>query len=152
MSRHRSQFEPVVITGIGLTASVGDDRESVWRAVRQGRSAMRWLTGLPGIPDGLLIGAPVDIAVSEPNELKVFSLFDRVADEAIADAGIRKNAHIHTLRHSYATHLLEQGVSLKIIQEYLGHANIQTTLIYVHLTTKSHDQAYAKIEDLMSDL
>lgn len=88
MSRYRSQFEPVVITGIGLTASVGDDRESVWRAVREGRSAMRWLTGLPGIPDGLLIGAPVDIAVSEPNELKVFALCDRVADEAIADAGI----------------------------------------------------------------
>jgi 3-oxoacyl-(acyl-carrier-protein) synthase len=82
------QSDPVVITGIGMTASVGDDRESVWRAVREGRSAMRRLTGLPGIPDGLLIGAPVDIQSSRPGELKVFSLCERVADEAIADAGI----------------------------------------------------------------
>ena len=49
---------------------------------------------------------------------------------ALADAGIAKKAHIHTLRHSYATHLLEEGVSLKLIQQYLGHAVIQTTLIY----------------------
>ncbi len=76
----------------------------------------------------------------------------RAIQLAVADAGIRKKAHLHTLRHSYATHLLEQGVSLKLIQEYLGHANIQTTLIYVHLTKKCHDQAYAKIEKLMSYL
>ena len=71
---------------------------------------------------------------------------------ALADAGIAKKAHIHTLRHSYATHLLEEGVSLKLIQQYLGHAVIQTTLIYVHLTKKCHDQAYAKIDQLMWDL
>ena len=71
---------------------------------------------------------------------------------AVTDAGISKKAHLHTLRHSYATHLLEHGVSLKLIQEYLGHANIQTTLIYVHLTSKSHNQAYKKIEALMNDL
>lgn len=92
MSRDRLELDPVVITGIGLTASVGDDRESVWRAVREGRSAMRRLTGLPGIPDGMLIGAPVDIHVSEPNELKVFSLCDRVADEAISDAGLESGS------------------------------------------------------------
>jgi len=71
---------------------------------------------------------------------------------ALADAGIVKKAHIHTLRHSYATHLLEEGVSLKLIQQYLGHALIQTTLIYVHLTKKCHDQAYAKIDQLMCNL
>ena len=71
---------------------------------------------------------------------------------ALQDAGIRKKAHIHTLRHSYATHLLENGVSLKLIQQYLGHANIQSTLIYVHLTSKSHDQAYKKIDALMNNL
>ena len=88
VATHRPQFEPVVITGIGLTASVGENRESVWRAVREGRSAMRRLDGLPGIPDGMLIGAPVDIATDRPGELKVFALCDRVADEALDDAGI----------------------------------------------------------------
>ncbi len=50
-------------------------------------------------------------------------------------AGIRKRrVTIHTLRHSYATHLLEAGVNLKVIQRYLGHALIETTMIYCHLT------------------
>lgn len=88
MSRRDSQHDPVVITGIGLMASVGDDRESVWRGVREGRSAMRRLTGLPGIPDGMLIGAPVEIELEAPDQLKVLALCDRVAAEALEDAQI----------------------------------------------------------------
>ena len=45
-----------------------------------------------------------------------------------------KRVSIHTLRHCYATHLLEAGVSLRAIQRYLGHANLQTTTVYLHLT------------------
>ena len=91
---------------------------------------------------------------TSPSESKPMSKqsVQRAIKLAVTDAGISKKAHLHTLRHSYATHLLEHGVSLKLIQEYLGHANIQTTLIYVHLTSKSHDQAYKKIEALMNDL
>lgn len=89
---------------------------------------------------------------STTTKLMSKSSAQRAMKLALADAGIRKKAHIHTLRHSYATHLLEHGVSLKLIQEYLGHAIIQTTLIYVHLTTKSHGQAYEKINQLMNDL
>ncbi|HEX9048470.1 MAG TPA: tyrosine-type recombinase/integrase [Verrucomicrobiae bacterium] len=43
-------------------------------------------------------------------------------------------ATVHTLRHCYATHLLEEGVSLRLISQYLGHASLETTLIYTHLT------------------
>jgi site-specific recombinase XerD len=53
---------------------------------------------------------------------------------ALSESGIGKTASIHTLRHSYATHLLEAGVSIRVIQAYLGHNSPVTTAIYVHLT------------------
>src|SRR6266508_170564 len=54
---------------------------------------------------------------------------------AMQESGIHKKATVHTLRHSYATHLLEAGVNLRIIQSYLGHASPATTAIYTHLTS-----------------
>jgi integrase/recombinase XerD len=61
----------------------------------------------------------------------------------------RKAISIHSLRHSYATHLLEAGVNLRLIQQYLGHSSMQTTMVYLHLTTVSQEQAIARIEELM---
>jgi site-specific recombinase XerD len=62
---------------------------------------------------------------------------------------LRKSVHLHTLRHSYATHLLEAGVNLRLIQQYLGHRSLQTTMIYLHLTSLGHEQGRAAIERLM---
>ncbi len=65
-------------------------------------------------------------------------------------AGIqKKRVSIHTLRHSYATHLLEAGVNLRVIQRYLGHNRLETTMVYLHLTKKGHEDAYQLINNIM---
>ncbi len=72
--------------------------------------------------------------------------------EGLAKARVHKRASVHTLRHSYATHLLEQGVDLRIIQQILGHATPQTTMLYTQLTEPSLKPATAIINRLMADL
>lgn len=59
-----------------------------------------------------------------------------------------KKICIHTFRHSYATHLLEAGVSLKVIQKYMGHSTLQTTMVYLHLTETAEANARQVIETL----
>jgi integrase/recombinase XerD len=69
----------------------------------------------------------------------------------VQELGFRKRITIHTLRHSYATHLLEAGVNLRLIQKYLGHSSLQATTIYLHLTSLGQEQARATIAQLMSE-
>lgn len=86
--RRHTDDEPIVITGIGLIASVGNDRESVWQSVCRGTSGVRIVRGLPGIPDDLLLGATIDIEPEHPGQLKPVTLLTRVADEALRDANV----------------------------------------------------------------
>jgi 3-oxoacyl-(acyl-carrier-protein) synthase len=75
-----------VITGIGIVASIGHDRESVWQAIQAGTSHVQRLSGISGIPDGLLLGAPVEIEGDFPGQLKNVPLCRRTAAEALADS------------------------------------------------------------------
>jgi site-specific recombinase XerD len=71
---------------------------------------------------------------------------------ARAQSGVNAAATPHTLRHSYATHLLEEGVSLLQIARYLGHASLDTTVIYTHLTSVSEARTRAALETLHRQL
>lgn len=71
---------------------------------------------------------------------------------ALKETRINKAASVHTLRHSWATHLLEAGVNLRLIQEYLGHSSPTTTSVYTHLTERAEDLGREAINQIMSEL
>jgi integrase/recombinase XerD len=112
------------------------------RLIPIGATALRWIDTYRRESRALVLrpGASRDIlflsARGRPlSRVSVWTLLQRAA----AEAGIRKAVHPHTLRHSFATHLLERGADLRAVQEMLGHADIATTQIYTHI-----DREYLK--------
>lgn len=73
-------------------------------------------------------------AKGKPGKPIAARTLDHIVKKSAIRAGIKKDVSPHTLRHSFATHLLEAGVNLRIIQEFLGHTSIKTTSIYLHLS------------------
>jgi site-specific recombinase XerD len=76
----------------------------------------------------------------------------KVLKATVRQTKIDKDINVHTLRHSYATHLLEAGVNLRIIQEILGHKSPKTTAVYTHMTPKVLAGLQTKINQLMATL
>ncbi|MDD2252558.1 MAG: tyrosine-type recombinase/integrase [Dehalococcoidales bacterium] len=71
---------------------------------------------------------------------------------AVAESGCHKAIKVHTFRHSYATHLLEAGVPLHVVQSNLGHASLSSTGVYTHMTDKFQREAAEKLEALMNSI
>jgi site-specific recombinase XerD len=103
-----------------------------------------WLFPAPDQPRG----APSKTATKPMNASGVQFVFRA----AVKECGIRKHATVHTLRHSYATHLLEAGVNLRIIQSYLGHSSLSSTTIYTHLTQKVEIPAVEAVNQVMEQI
>jgi integrase/recombinase XerD len=142
------------------STDVDSERLTVW--VRDGKGARDrgvplprplltrlrryWKTQRPSSPSSYLFVAPQSTeSLHETTLQKTFIA-------ARQDAKLQKHASIHTLRHSYATHLLESGVSLRTIQQVLGHKSMRTTELYMHVTQPGAEQLQAVVDRLMADL
>ena len=87
-------------------------------------------------------------ATTPMNERGLQKAFHR----AVQEVGLNKPARVHSLRHSWATHLLERGVNLRLIQLWLGHTSPTTTAIYTHLTRNAEGQATDALDQLTAGM
>jgi integrase/recombinase XerD len=110
----------------------------LWRTHR----SPKWLFPAPtrhGVPHSL---------ASDPGPVTRSSL-QGAFRRALQASGIHKHAHVHTLRHSYATHLLELGASTRVVQAHLGHSSVRTTEKYTHLTRELREAARDPVNRLL---
>jgi site-specific recombinase XerD len=84
----------------------------------------------------------------KPGEKYSFSSMTAVFKSAARSAGIRRRVHLHMLRHSFATHSLEQGMDIRYVQELLGHNNLTTTQVYTHITSIARQKLRSPFDSL----
>ncbi len=152
--------------GVGLqVADIDSDRMMVH--VRQGKGGRDRYVPLPERTLALLrsfwvshrhpvwlfpAAVPWGRSVSQSTKPMDVSGVQRAFRASLSDSGIQKRASVHTLRHSWATHLLEAGVNLRLIQRYLGHSSLSSTVRYTHLTRSEEALATETINRLMAAL
>jgi site-specific recombinase XerD len=104
-----------------------------------------WKTDRPSSERKLLFVSAKGTAIDETTLQKTFSA-------ACTDAKLARRATIHTLRHSYATHLVEAGISLRTVQDILGHKSLRTTEVYMHVTAPSRERVREVVDELLRDM
>ncbi len=72
----------------------------------------------------------------------------RKVQQVVRDLGLIKHATVHSLRHSFATHLIEAGYDIRTIQELLGHSHLETTMIYTHVAQRNKAGVVSPLERL----
>lgn len=137
-----------------VALNIGDiDLDSARIHVRRGKGAKDRYVVLPRslIPELTLLmkGRPgsAPVFVSRNNTRYRIRSVQAVFEKARGKTEIRKKASCHTLRHSFATHLLERGTDVRVIQGQLGHKNLKTTMMYTHLT----DDILRKVRSPLDD-
>lgn len=128
----------------GVARLIGKGEKERWMPVGEmATQALReWLDG--GRPRLVARGASDRIFVSNGGRALDRHRVFRLLRERAARAGLAATLSPHTLRHSFATHLLEGGADLRAVQELLGHASVQTTQIYTHVDRKRLKQVHTK--------
>ena len=128
---------------VPLPPAMTEELRAYWRTHRH----PRWV--FPGVGRGWRDGSSSTTALAAAVEPMGGGSIQHCVRLAVAEAGLPKATCVHTLRHSYATHLLEEGVSIRLISAYLGHASLETTLIYTHLTAVNEASARAAVARLL---
>jgi integrase len=126
---------------VPIAAALVEELRDWWRTHRH----PRWLFPATAAHRPEAVGTPTGSLATEPMSTASVQEVFRLARQA---SGINPEATTHTLRHGFATHLLEAGVSLRQISQYLGHASLDTTLIYTHLTAISEARTQAALQAL----
>jgi integrase/recombinase XerD len=142
-----SELLSLEIDDVNLTAGyvrcLGKGRKE--RIVPMGKTAGLWLERYIARSRQLLLKGNSRILFVNARGRKLTRQgFWKLLNKHVEDAGMVKEVTPHTLRHSFATHLLENGADLRAVQEMLGHADISTTQIYTHMTRSHLREVYQK--------
>lgn len=128
---------------VPVTARMVEILRSFWRRHRNPEFLF------PGLGRGWkAMKIPAEVAAARSRHAVSEAAVQVAFQHCVAAVGMTKHAVVHSLRHSYATHLLEEGVSIRLISQYLGHSSLETTLVYTHLTAVSEEKTREALERL----